>query len=910
MASLPRQTQTVFTQSLSPTTALNIGTTLNKPNVMSSRHRDDMVNGLWDSVKQKLVRDPNVVTKRDYDTKEFDLDVDRTALENTIDDTALSISEAYNQLDALPNLGLTKDIIISSVLSPNDMMSTEVKYANASDLFGDVEPLLTTIVKEYFDDEYELPTLLGDWLEQSLFIEGACALAVVPESSIDHAINTNLKITQETISKEFDDNGRPKSMGNLRTPRYLKDNNGKDTRVAGGISMETFSVDADASYTAEIGTKRSPQKTWSLGASVTDNPNVLKMPMINKKIREDRLAESYGRWGFGVESFKQSLFNEKFDSNLSIYPDRIINSKPIITLKTLDDLEKKTFGHPVVFTFPTESVIPVYSPADPSEHVCYFLAVDENGNPVRMDQNYDQYRAMNTNFTNGTNTNAASTLNATASSMGMSGELKPDGYTVSEMSMLYSRVIEQDLIQRMDSGGFHGRDLKIGKANELYRLMFVRALAQMNTQLVFIPKELMTYIAFDYKKNGVGRSLLDKTKILGSLRMVEVMTSAIANTKSSIDHKVINIELDAEDPDPMKRVTQYLHEFQRGTKAAFPMGINSFADITDYLQKAGTQVKITGHEGMPNMGMEVNNQRMDYNKPDDDYRNTLDKDHIMALGAPPESIRSAEDIQFATNIISGNVYFAKISMRRQTIFSSHLSDHVQKYTRNSEPLMRALTEVITKNRDNLKKIDAKYTAEAIAIVFANNITLSLPKPDMAQNAMQLEAFEKYCQTLDIALPAFVSEELFADINLGEKAGMAMSHVISVLKAHFMRKWLIDNNVLPELFDLVNVTKDPTERFEFLKDHDKRLDDLAPAVRDYLVKALKRSTYSDGVIEKAEQLTGGETNDFEAGGGYDDGSDTMDMGDDTFGEGDTDTGEGEGDDGEEGDDFNLDSFAPN
>ena len=888
MATLPRQTQAVFAQSLSPGTALQVGTTLNKPNVMSSRHRDEKVTALWDSVKDKLVRDPNVEVKRDINTQEFDMEVDRSALESTMNDTALSISEAKNQLDALPNLGLTKDVIISSVLSPNDMMSTEVKFSNDSKLFGDVEAKLTEVVKSYFNDDYELPTLLGPWLEQSLFVEGACALAVVPESSIDHAINTNLKITQESLNQEFTIDGKPKSVGNLRTPKYLKPLD-KTRAKAGTVSFETFSVAAEVEYTSEIGLGGDK---WSMGASVTDNPNVLKVPLINKKIREDRLAEIYGSHGFGVESFKQNLFNKKMDNSNGIYPDRTINAKPIITLKTLDDLDKKTQGHPVVFQFPTEAVIPVYSPADPSEHVCYFLAVDEHGNPVRMDQNHDQFRAMEQNFNSGANSNAAGTLISTASNMGMGGDKKPDGHTAAEMAELYSRVIEQDLIQRIDSGGFHGRDLKIGKADELYKLMFVRALAQMNTQLVFIPKELMTYIAFDYKSNGVGRSLLDKTKILGSLRMVEVMTSAIANTKSSIDHRTINIELDPEDPDPMKRVTQYLHEFQRATKAAFPMGINSFADITDYLQKAGVQVKISGHEGMPNMGMEVNNQRMDYNKPDDMYREKLDKDHIMAMGAPPESIRSAEDIQFATNIISGNVYFAKISMLRQKIFASHLSDHVQKYTRNSEPLMSQLTEIIKEHRATLTAIDEKYSNEAIAIVFANNIALTLPKPDMAQNAMQLEAFDKYVQTLDIALPAFVSEELFADINLGEKVGMAMSHVISVLRAHFMRKWLIDNNVLPELFDIVNVAKDAAERFDFLKDHTKRLDDLAPAVREYITKSIQRSTYSDGVIEKAEELTGGETNDFEGGG--DTGGGYSDMGEEG---GDDGMGgqEGEGDD---------------
>lgn len=40
-------------------------------------------------------------------------------------------------------------------------------------------------------------------------------------------------------------------------------------------------------------------------------------------------------------------------------------------------------------------------------------------------------------------------------------------------------------------------------------------------------------------------------------------------------------------------------------KASFPIGVNSFTDIVDYLQRAGVQVEISGHEGMPDMSMEV-----------------------------------------------------------------------------------------------------------------------------------------------------------------------------------------------------------------------------------------------------------------------------------------------------------------
>ena len=905
MATLPksRQTQTVFSHSLSAGSTLNIDTQVSKPNVITSRHRDDIVNAINQSVKDKMVKDPNIVIDRNPTTGEREYDIDQAAFMGTVEDTALGISEAYNQVDALSNLCLTIDVIISSVLSPNDMTSTELIYANNSTLFGDLAPVLTQYIEDYFDNEYRIKEKIEPWLRKSLMMEGATPLVVIPESSIDDAINSNDYITQESLKTDFQANGTPINMGHLRTPRYIKHGDKKVSNTS-NFSFESFSADADVSYEGRVGANIAAAAKWNTHVSVTDNPNVLKIPHINKKIRADRMAKVYSKNTFGFESLKRNK-----GMPIDPYRDRTFNSKQVVTLRALADLDKETVGHPVVFEFPTEAVIPIYSPSDPSEHVCYFVAVDSNGNPIRISQNSDHYRSVQRNFNSAVNGSAASSLMATANTMGMTFE-EGDMKGADGMAKIYSQVIEHDLRERLDSGGFHGSDLKLGKANELYRLMFVRALAQMDTQLVFIPKELMTYIAFDYKNNGVGRSLLDKTKVLGSLRMVEMMTSAIANTKSSIDHRVVNIQIDGDDPDPMKRVNQFLHEFQRATRAAFPMGVNSFSDISDYLQRAGTQVKVTGHEGMPDMSMEVNNQRMDYNHPDETYREKLDKDHIMALGAPPESVRSAEDVEFAANIISGNAYFAKISRNRQEIFAPQVSDHIRKYTVNSRPLITGLTKIISENRDKLTIKDKAYSDAAFAEVFANNIEVSLPKPDMAQNAQQLEAFEKYVAILEVALPAFVSEELFSDINLGEKIGPAMDHIVSILKSYFMRRWLTDNNVLPELFDLINVTLDESDKFEFLLDHTKRLDEIAPAVRKYMIQSIARGQYSDGVIEKAEELTGAEDNEYGDAGGssdYDNGGEGEGEEGDEEG-GDDDFGDFGDEGGEEGDDDGDDDFG--
>lgn len=900
---LPKGATQVFSQSLSP--GVDFSVTIDeklKPQAIGVRRRDETAQELLEAVQSKLVRDPQIDERRNQETGEFDFkNIDRGLLENTIADTTLAIAEAKNLVDALPDLGLVQDIIISSVLSPNDMMSTELTYSVMSDLFGDVAPEMIEIIKDYFDNEYDIGEQLTDWLRKSLFIEGAVPLVVIPESSIDHAINSNLKITQESIGRLITKD-KIKNYGLLTTPRYRSPKATTQPRLGYGFGVEDFKVSTESNYDPVVGTGK------GLGITVIDNPELLKLPKIHDKLRRDKLSEIYGRNQFGIESIRSDILNggKKINSSGELYPNRTGNNLAVMNIKTLDELDKKTVGHPTVFQLPMECVIPVYSPSEPDNHICYFIALDEHGNPLRSDQQSDQARDMQQSFsrsqTSGSN-GSLSTLTQTAKQMGIKDSNNLNKSSFEENLKLYSRVVEQDLLDRLSGGGFHGKDLKTGKATELYKLMFIRTLEHLNTQLLFVPADLLTYIAFEYKPNGVGRSLLDKTKVIASLRMVDMIATAIANAKSAVDHRKLNIKLDPEDPDPVRRVEQYLHEFQRATKASFPMGSNSFVDITDYLQKAGVQVEISGHEGMPDMNMEMTNLRYDYTKPDDSYAEELGKRHIMSLGAPPESIRSTEDIQFATSVISSNIYFAKISLWRQKIFCKHLSDHMQKFTLNSQPLMDRLIAILKANRDKLTNIPDKYSDEARAIVFAQNIKVELPKPDVAQAQMQLEAFEKYEQLVEKAMPYFLGEDIVDASELGEKAGEAIGRVVNVVRAHYMRRWLEHNNVLPELFDLINRTPEASDIFDYLRNHEKFSDILNPIIIDMIITNLKRAKKSDSIVEKTEEILDTEATGYDSsgggdtGGGDDFGGDDMGMDDDFGGEDDFDMG-GEG---EEGDD---------
>jgi len=49
----------------------------------------------------------------------------------------------------------------------------------------------------------------------------------------------------------------------------------------------------------------------------------------------------------------------------------------------------------------------------------------------------------------------------------------------------------------------------------VYTTIMSRAFSGLKTKLLYIPKNNMSYIAFEYRENGTGLSLLEKSVMLG-----------------------------------------------------------------------------------------------------------------------------------------------------------------------------------------------------------------------------------------------------------------------------------------------------------------------------------------------------------------------------------------------------------
>ena len=804
--------------------------------------------------------------------------------QHVVHGTAANIVDADNILQLLPDMELAMQILISSILAPNNMMTCELNYVCDADDLGDLRAPMIDVVKDFFDNKYKINDILPTILEDVLFKKGAYPLAIVPESSVDEIINGRTSPSMEslvntgTIDRQSNYLAPVGILGNASVAPITKTN-------YFNLGLESLDT-TTANYRPEV-----TIGTMDLEIRVTDNVDLLKIPTVHSMILERTVSKAYAKREIGIENDR---FNGKDTAASKI--DAMLNYRrphsfmPVVPVKTLDDLDRDTVGHPLILQLPPESIIPVHVPSEPKHHIGYFVAVDKYGNPIRANVTADFFAdfAYNSQMLKDMSTQLLAQTRRNSEGRQDDVELM-----LNETMLMYTEVVERDIRSRLRNG-LYGENVDVAKPTEFYRTMLYRKLAGMQTQLLFIPAQLMTYVAFDYNYWGVGSSLLEKTKILASIRAMMLFANTMAAIKNSTNHVELNLEFDPEDPDPRVTAERVMHEFARVRQSAYPIGASNPLDMVNYIQNAGISLTTSNHPNFPQTKLSVEDRQTNRAVIDSELDETLKKRHLASIGIAPESVDLSMNVDFAQSIVNSNILLAKRALIYQKKLCSFLSDFFYKFVTNSSILMEALDNVITANKDKLANQKLKDMDNyKIILYFMQNFRGTLPEPDMTKLENQKTAFELYSETLDMILPAFISSEMFDSSIFGELSS-SVDNTVAILKAYYQRRWLQNNDVLPELFELTEHDNNGNPMMDVLKLQDTHMESIAKSLLEFMKKVLPKVKENNEALTK---LTEDNDTELAAGGGDSGGGDDTGSGDDSGGDG--------GDDFSFGDEPNLD-----
>lgn len=796
---------------------------------------------------------------------------DQTILHDLTNKTATKIADARSFLQLLPDIKMGMDILVSSVLSPKDMLEIAVTYASESTLVPtNVLANLNAVVDEYFNKDYKITPRLSEILFDILALKGSHPIAVLPENAIDDVINGRHNYSQESF-KEIIKQDTFSPIGLLGKGNLVKEVKRPSFALEAYLGNEQLTED-DCEV---IGKDGKP-----LYLLVNDNPNVLRRQELHETLIRTKQRQTTG-YGKALESVTEvDNFKDIFVSGHRIYKEENHQVQPMVIVKTQDQLERYSAGKPLIKHFPSESVIPVFSPGDPSDHLGYFCLLNEQGYPLTVNNSEDYYEQLRSTVASAKDSNSNLVKRMTA----QFGYNQDTDIRVDALVSSYSDMIEADLNARLRNGMLGG-EVKITNRDALMYMMFTRYLNQNYTQVLYLPKDLMNYLAIEFNDYGIGKSLIEDMRVILGLRVTLMFANTMAAVRNSISRTQVNVKFDEYDADPWNTLETIMGEINRtraGISGNLPIGSSGPAEVVDWLARAGYEFTYEGHPAMPDVKVDFQEKNSNYSKVDQDLEESLQKRTLLITSVPPEVIDNAFSPDFATTVVKNSLLLSKRVIHIQERFTPVLTTHCRTVMVNDYELMNRMRDVVSNNFDDvLKRIISRSDYETITeeteiteeikrkiiqAAIADYIAcfeVSLPRPNSLELENQFEAYETYKKVMEEMLQ-HIFDDAFANSDTMGLAGDKINILKSATLSYFMRDYIAKNKVVPELFELVTLDEAGNINLDLYDECSKHVNTLTRAVNRFVKSIKPMKDASDEVLNKLEE---GETEHTEDSSDY-------------------------------------------
>ncbi len=721
------------------------------------------------------------------------------ALDANLSKTVSDRRDIKNILEMNPNAQLAIDICVNGTLSPNNTLDNQLQYKSSYDKLGAIKSTLLQKIREIMNAQVELEDILPTVLKDAKYDVGSYALLVVPTGRIREMIkseklertNSDQKIMKfESMINDFSNVKRPLQADK----RYLEpsalsfklEDIGLETTTSLDVS-KLITVHSDL----EIIRMNKMRENWIKQEAVNGCLDSLE-DFSNYDIKADmaEMAKEHKQEGLDESVIADSLNrarNYAFDDVISLAPE-----------VDPDGIDMAVHMH-----IPHESIFVMHKPGSPEDHVGYYIALDMSGNPISVG---DELNIHNPNY-NGTYGNDASNsamsgqanFAAGNTEMGFSGmnNSSIQGRRISDKTVLFSKVTEKQLVDKIKSGYFKHHDISLAEHKDLMQTMFQRLLSNKQTQLIFVPASLMTYIAFEYDENGNGISLIIKHKNIGVLNSILTLANTLSAINNTIDYKEVRVKFDDDELDFNKTTDMVIgnlvrHSSMNGSRLLSTDVYKQF----DYLGTKGYQLAFEDHPSFPGTSVEINNLDRERAAPDVDVMEKNEALLIQSLGSTPEVVDMARNVEFASSYFQSNLQAARRAIADQKILTKFLDKFIRTYLMNSPLALKWMIQEIDRSRKDNPELRGIKTIELVR-GFINSVTTHLPKPDMVKVELLDKAITEQEKLVDHVLKYTIGEEALQGEDVGEHLEATLEAIRRKIKAVIMRDFLASNNMFNE-----------------------------------------------------------------------------------------------------------------
>ena len=700
------------------------------------------------------------------------------------------------------------DIIKSSILSPSKLSDVQLNFKLTKDfLIGeeDIRSTIIEIVSEFIDDEYQLADKLPSILHEVLASTGAAPHLFINEAVVDDIVNAdiiaNLGMEDYMSSVDMIKDSFSSPLG-IITPDLTK-----------GISLEVYDETLGNNRPKSVEEIKTPEEFVKYlivnNTSLTDNSRIVSYSQIKERLRSTLIRSSLrsGR-GISLES------NEKI-SYLDLARDRRKDAeiKYSQIIHTKNTATREGIGRPMVKQIPTEAVAPIFSPGDKDNHLGYLIVLDESGKPVSGDVSKSSFERLNNSIHKA---GGGSPLTRVYQDLIKPADAGGACVDIEALYEMYKEIVENQIYESFKDS-LYGEYVELENNDNIYYIMFCRALQSQQTNILYVPKESLVYFSVENSELGIGKTLLDNLTMLASMRAMLLYARVMAEIKNAIDITDVDVELDPDDPNPEQTIEMIRKKTSDVRNARFPIGIIEPHGITEWLQSVGMNFRFSNHPDIPNIKISYEKSALTHELPSSDSEENLQKQLLRGLGVSPEVIETAYSPEFAAGyLINNDLYNRRIRMLQKAV-NPNITKFVANVIYNDyrlrdkikeelEGRLESLKEYLTEEEKALLSKDTETFYKTYIDTLSRKIYVELPEIPTTNADLTTEEYSKYSDKLDSILDVICNRDMFEEEVIGE-GGANLDMIKASLKAMFLRRWAGDNNYMPEVFGLISEDED-------------------------------------------------------------------------------------------------------
>lgn len=687
-------------------------------------------------------------------------------------------------LKLFPDTDKCVQILVSSIVCPNDLITTSINYnLDSLNLPVEISSTIINYVKKYIERYYDLETKLYSIIKETLFLKGSYAEVIIPENLLDEYINSN-----ELSLNSIDDSNNLFNQNNT-TYKIAKED------FVPKIQNQLIKNKAPTSFTVN---------TKDLYIDIENTPvNILRT---DRSIKEAK--------NLAKEKFYKIATEHMLDiEDIFRKPDEQIKKETYMFNSTT--AKRDSVSRPLVMKVDPDFLIPIYIKGDPSNHIGYFLITDENYSPINLSSYNNVF--SNTYSTNMTaSTNSFLVNKAKESLQGMT----KDPVSYDDMELMYSNILEKVIKDKLNNSKL-GKNVQIGDMNDIYKIMFSRSIRNNETKLIYLPEEMVAYYAHEFRTNGTGKSIIEDLAILNSIRAIAFFARIMAIVRNSINTTVFKVTLDDRDPDPQSTIDDIISSALNNYQLALPIGLTGINNLAEWTHSLGKEF-VFSHPKLPNIEIDKQNVSGEKIVPDSDLDEKIFEQICLRCGISMDIVKSGFENDFATTVITKNLLFAKTISLHHIWVNKRITEHVRKLLMNDPVVIENISSIFKDNIKDVKKYNKKQKgsnidpdnnttlldklgeeeiAKLLTFKVVNSIDCSLPAPEITDSTSLGKTFAEEMDNVAAFMDKVLAPEILPEALAGE-ASQHIDMIKSMITGLYSIDWASKNGLYKSILDLI------------------------------------------------------------------------------------------------------------